>query len=55
MMTLKFLQILTEPFCFSTGTMGAAHLKMSIGDITPEATNLLAQSLLCFLTRKEQV
>ena len=45
-------QILTEPSCFSTGTMEAAYLENSICDITPEATNLSSSVSTLFLNKK---
>ena len=50
--TLKSPQILNEPSCFSTGTMEAAYSENSIGDITPEATNLSSSVSTLFLNKK---
>ena len=51
MVTLKSPQILTEPSCFSTGTIGAAHLENSIGDIIPMVTNLSSSVSTFFLNK----
>ena len=50
--TLKFLQILTELFFFNADTMGCAHLENSIGDIIPKATSLSSSVTTLFLNKK---
>ena len=40
MVTLKSPQILIEPLCLTTGTIGVAHFENWTGDNIPSATNL---------------